>query len=69
MTVSEALLCGRANWEVTKEPLMLASLDMTPVEGHYATVRNGPEVNDCGDLVKTPLGVVGERYTISFNEK
>lgn len=69
MTVNEALLFGGANWLVTKEPLMLATLDMTPVNEHYATVRNGPEVNECGDLIKTPLGVVGERYTVIQNHE
>lgn len=67
MTVNEALLFGNANWLVTKEPLMLATLDMTPIPNHYATVRNGPETNTCGDLIKTPLGVVGERYTVVQN--
>lgn len=74
MTVNEALVAGRANWLVTKEPLMLANRDgycnyITPVEGHYATVRNGPETDSYGDLIKTPLGVVGERYTIVQNHE
>jgi len=68
MTVQEALLAGRANWEVTKEPIMLADINMTPIDGSYATVRNGPEKDSGGDLVKFPLGIVGERYTVVQNE-
>lgn len=68
MTVKEAMVAGRADWEVTKEPIMLADFNMVMIDGHYATVRNGHEVDGHGDLIKTPLGVVGERYTVVQNE-
>jgi phage/plasmid-like protein (TIGR03299 family) len=83
MTTREALIAGNANWLVKKIPLQLAGVSQkVPVEGmgiyvaepiavpsHYATCRIGPEKDDAGDEILTPLGVVGERYTVVQNHE
>jgi len=69
MTVKEALIVGRADWEVTRVPLMLQNLSMTPVENFWATVRNGPETDEGGDIKQIPLGIVGKKYTIVQNHE
>jgi len=69
MTVEEALIAGRANWDVTRESIMLADLNMTPVADHWATCRNGPETDDDGVIKKIPLGIVGKKYTIVQNRE
>ncbi len=50
-TAAEALAAAGLDWTVSKKPLYL--MDGTPVDGHFAIVR---------DDKKTPLGVVGNVY-------
>jgi phage/plasmid-like protein (TIGR03299 family) len=68
MTVTQALIAGRLDWEVQKIPLMTADTDMVIIPNTYATGRRGPEKNEDDSLRFVPFeGSVKGRYTIVQN--